>query len=224
MDKTENESDSQTKETPDSSESSNENETHAVVEKKPRRIDTESSSGTTSDGDSSDSDLQIARISRRTKNHLDLVLGSDIDSDDSTTSDDDASDDSGENNLKEKEKELIQKIFPDLKDDPMSESPAIKTYKTQFGYRIPKLLRKQAIGHKRKRQSAMNSVIYSDAVYHFHADGMRELQGHTGCVNSLGWSNSGARLVSGSDDLHFCIWNPGRSSDEPLTRFRTGTL
>lgn len=190
-----------------------------------------SDSESSDDSDSTDSDLQIrqiSRISRRTKNQLDLVLGSDIDdSDDSTSSDEDGSgsDNSGQNsnNSTEQEKELVRKMFPMIDpNDPMIENPIIRPHKYQFGYRVPKLVRKHAIGHKRKREPDMKSIIYNDAVYQFHSDGMRELQGHTGCVNSLGWSNNGTRLVSGSDDLHFCIWDPCRQSDKPLARFRTG--
>ncbi|KAI8057902.1 WD40-repeat-containing domain protein [Syncephalis plumigaleata] len=35
----------------------------------------------------------------------------------------------------------------------------------------------------------------------------KELVGHTGCVNSLCWSDTGQRLLSGSDDTKLCIWD-----------------
>ena len=51
---------------------------------------------------------------------------------------------------------------------------------------------------------------------------MRQLAGHHGCVNALGWSTNGERLVSGSDDLHLCVWNPEEKTQTPQLRFRTG--
>lgn len=35
-----------------------------------------------------------------------------------------------------------------------------------------------------------------------------ELEGHTGCVNCLEWSESGNLLASASDDYHVMIWDP----------------
>ena len=32
--------------------------------------------------------------------------------------------------------------------------------------------------------------------------------GHSGCVNCLEWSKTGALLASGSDDLHIKLWRP----------------
>ena len=37
---------------------------------------------------------------------------------------------------------------------------------------------------------------------------MHQLSGHHGCVNSLGWSQEGVLLASGSDDTKICVWNP----------------
>ncbi|KAJ8652507.1 hypothetical protein O0I10_011831 [Lichtheimia ornata] len=36
----------------------------------------------------------------------------------------------------------------------------------------------------------------------------KELKHHTGCVNSLYWSQTGDKLLSGSDDTRVCIWKP----------------
>uniref|UniRef100_A0A6B2L4F7 Anaphase-promoting complex subunit 4 WD40 domain-containing protein n=1 Tax=Arcella intermedia TaxID=1963864 RepID=A0A6B2L4F7_9EUKA len=41
----------------------------------------------------------------------------------------------------------------------------------------------------------------------------RKLKGHTGCVNTVNWSQCGRYLVSGSDDRRVCVWdyyNAGR--------------
>ncbi|KAI8924088.1 hypothetical protein BC831DRAFT_467499, partial [Entophlyctis helioformis] len=40
------------------------------------------------------------------------------------------------------------------------------------------------------------------------------LPAHTGCVNSLAWSEDGNLLLTGSDDLHLAIWRyvPGGSN------------
>eukprot|EP01122_Echinamoeba_exundans_P001416 TRINITY_DN1147_c0_g1_i1.p1 TRINITY_DN1147_c0_g1~~TRINITY_DN1147_c0_g1_i1.p1 ORF type:complete len:618 (-),score=103.64 TRINITY_DN1147_c0_g1_i1:53-1906(-) len=35
----------------------------------------------------------------------------------------------------------------------------------------------------------------------------RVLKAHTGCVNTVGWSENGELLISGSDDTSLCIWN-----------------
>uniref|UniRef100_A0A8C4QNU4 Uncharacterized protein n=1 Tax=Eptatretus burgeri TaxID=7764 RepID=A0A8C4QNU4_EPTBU len=37
------------------------------------------------------------------------------------------------------------------------------------------------------------------------------LEGHSGCVNALGWDASGQRLVSGGDDLSVILWDWSRS-------------
>ncbi|TPX78338.1 hypothetical protein CcCBS67573_g00369 [Chytriomyces confervae] len=48
-----------------------------------------------------------------------------------------------------------------------------------------------------------------------------KLNGHSGCVNSLAWSNDGSLLVSGSDDLRLNLWDP--MLDSPLlASFHTG--
>ena len=35
----------------------------------------------------------------------------------------------------------------------------------------------------------------------------RKLDGHEGCVNTVAFTPSGERLVSGSDDLYISIWD-----------------
>ncbi|KAI9025756.1 WD40-repeat-containing domain protein [Phycomyces nitens] len=51
----------------------------------------------------------------------------------------------------------------------------------------------------------------------------RELQGHTGCVNTLFWSSRGDKLVSGSDDTKAIIWLPQENYRKACT-IDTGTL
>ncbi|KAK4802642.1 hypothetical protein SAY86_000845 [Trapa natans] len=35
----------------------------------------------------------------------------------------------------------------------------------------------------------------------------KELEGHTGCVNTISWNSRGSLLISGSDDTHINIWS-----------------
>ncbi|KAI8920535.1 hypothetical protein BC831DRAFT_479308, partial [Entophlyctis helioformis] len=41
------------------------------------------------------------------------------------------------------------------------------------------------------------------------------LPAHTGCANSLAWSEDGDLLAAGSDGLHFAIWRCVPCSSNP---------
>jgi len=191
------------------------------------------------ENDSSDSaseidEVDLERIVTQTKRRLDRTSNSERGSDSSgpggssSSSDASSSDDADENespdeSTAEGEKELVRKVLPFLADDPFSaELPNLAQQKEQFQFRLPRLVRKRTIGQRRRQEVHLRAQIYRDAVGHFHPDGMRQLAGHHGCVNALGWSTNGERLVSGSDDLHLCVWNPEEKTQTPKLRFRTG--
>jgi len=50
------------------------------------------------------------------------------------------------------------------------------------------------------------------------------LDGHRGCVNSLGFSHSGELLCSGSDDTRVLVWRPAEAgaSAAPIAAIKTG--
>ncbi|KAA8492267.1 WD and tetratricopeptide repeats protein 1 [Porphyridium purpureum] len=50
----------------------------------------------------------------------------------------------------------------------------------------------------------------------------RKLDAHDGCVNRLSWSECGTFLLSGSDDLTLCIWNPSLPVDARLAKEKAG--
>lgn len=58
--------------------------------------------------------------------------------------------------------------------------------------------------------------LYSDRSLIKDLDIVNELSGHTGCVNALSWSKSGALLASGSDDQHLNIhtYQPASSNNQ----------
>ena len=48
----------------------------------------------------------------------------------------------------------------------------------------------------------------------------RVLDGHHGCVNCVTFASGGNLLLSGSDDLHVCIWQP--QTGARLLRYDSG--
>ncbi|XP_055331544.1 DDB1- and CUL4-associated factor 6-like [Paramacrobiotus metropolitanus] len=48
-----------------------------------------------------------------------------------------------------------------------------------------------------------------------------KLSSHTGCVNSLDWSDDGEYLLSGSDDLHLAVWDASKPNGFAPYRFKT---
>ncbi|KAL7754094.1 hypothetical protein RI367_000074 [Sorochytrium milnesiophthora] len=51
-----------------------------------------------------------------------------------------------------------------------------------------------------------------------------ELKSHTGCVNTISWSDDGELLLSSGDDTRVCVWRPGEIGEQqqlPL-KFPTG--
>ena len=145
-----------------------------------------------------------------------LTLNLDVESTESSSENSsDDSEGSGVETREEKhreEKAMLEINFPTDKNSRCS----------SLGSDLTKLVRKRSICYKRKRDESFKSLNYRDAVYRYNIKGKHELKGHTGCVNSLGWSSNGSRLVSGSDDLHLCIWDPFYS--KALHRFKTGEL
>ena len=49
-----------------------------------------------------------------------------------------------------------------------------------------------------------------------------ELDFHTGCVNSLNFSEEGDLIASGSDDCNVAIWNWAKNSKEPQLWYDSG--
>lgn len=72
-----------------------------------------------------------------------------------------------------------------------------------------------AVGSKSSRQ------LYSDRQLIDDLDIVNELGGHTGCVNALSWSKSGALLASGSDDQHLNIHK--YQPDSSISQFHLAT-
>ncbi|KAG0362354.1 DDB1- and CUL4-associated factor 6, partial [Gamsiella multidivaricata] len=58
------------------------------------------------------------------------------------------------------------------------------------------------------RQAALKHDIFGSGSFVQRMEQHCELRGHDGCVNTLGWDETGEFLVSGSDDLSLNIYRP----------------
>lgn len=67
-----------------------------------------------------------------------------------------------------------------------------------------RLLLKTRLGTSRPDRSVRR--LYGHTKWAEDLDIVNELGGHSGCVNALSWSTSGALLASGSDDTYLNIW------------------
>lgn len=74
---------------------------------------------------------------------------------------------------------------------------------------------------RRPSNSRSYRSLYSDRRLIDNLDIVNELAGHTGCVNALSWSKSGALLASGSDDQHLNIHR--YQPEDSVAQFRLAT-
>ena len=74
---------------------------------------------------------------------------------------------------------------------------------------------------RRPSHSRSYRSLYSDRRLIDNLDIVNELAGHTGCVNALSWSKSGALLASGSDDQHLNIHR--YQPEDSVAQFRLAT-
>jgi WD and tetratricopeptide repeats protein 1 len=77
---------------------------------------------------------------------------------------------------------------------------------------LPEFLRSREIGNRISSLQTFDSFIS-------RLDLDTKLSGHEGCVNCLEFSSKGNILVSGSDDLNICLWDPYRNKQ--TTKFQT---
>jgi len=64
--------------------------------------------------------------------------------------------------------------------------------------------------------------FHTEAAERFRIESI--LPGHDGCVNAIGWSESGKWLISGSDDQKICVHDPFSNRNGPLQKLPTDHL
>ena len=68
-------------------------------------------------------------------------------------------------------------------------------------------IRSRDLGRPQDSTQAFQSKVLGSVSLIERLERVRVLEGHTGCVNTVGFSDCGTRLISGSDDKKIIIWD-----------------
>ena len=144
---------------------------------------------------------------------------SDEDSSDSTDTDSTSSSDSEENLDSEDERDFIEQLFPQLQkpDGGTEKETKLEKRTNQKRPNLTRLVRGREINSK-----CLKRRFHTEAAERFRIEGI--LPGHDGCVNAIGWSESGKWLISGSDDQKICVHDPFSNRNGPLQKLPTDHL
>lgn len=178
-----------------------------------------------SDGEISTEEVEIRPVLNDIMN---LVAGiqrrkrkqSDEDSSDSDDTDSSTSPPASEAEIdSEDERDFIQQLFPQIQksDGNGQKETKIEKRTNQKRPNLTRLVRGREINSK-----SLKRRFHTEAAERFRMEGA--LPGHDGCVNAIGWSESGKWLISGSDDQKICIHDPFSNRNEPLQKLPTDHL
>ena len=145
---------------------------------------------------------------------------SDEDSSDSATDTDSTSSSDSEEDLdSEDERDFIEQLFPQLQnsDGGTQKESKLEKRTNQKRPNLTRLVRGREINSK-----CLKRRFHTEAAERFRIEGI--LPGHDGCVNAIGWSESGKWLISGSDDQKICIHDPFSNRNGPLQKLPTDHL
>ncbi|KAK9453552.1 WD40-repeat-containing domain protein [Dipodascopsis uninucleata] len=93
----------------------------------------------------------------------------------------------------------------------------VRRWSEQADPKIPEILLTREL-----KVGSSNGMLYSNRSFIKRMDLTHQLYGHSGCINTLCWSNDGIYLLSGSDDTHVNIYTTAESSYPLKLRFPTG--
>ena len=140
------------------------------------------------------------------------------DSTDSTDTDSTSSSDSEADLDSEDEREFIEQLFPQLqKSDGNIPKETKKLEKRTVHPNLTRLVRGREINSQ-----CLKRRFHTEAAERFRIE--KILPGHDGCVNAIGWSESGKWLISGSDDQKICVHDPFSNRNGPLQKLPTDHL
>lgn len=140
-------------------------------------------------------------------------------SDSATDTDSTSSSDSEEDLDSEDERDFIEQLFPEVKnpDGDTQKQTKLEKRTNQKRPNLTRLVRGREINSK-----CLKRRFHTEAAERFRIEGI--LPGHDGCVNAIGWSESGKWLISGSDDQKICIHDPFSNRNGPLQKLPTDHL
>ena len=141
---------------------------------------------------------------------------SDEDSTDSTDTDSTSSSSDSEADLdSEDERDFIEQLFPQVEKP--DEQKKLEKRTNQKRPNLTRLVRGREINSK-----CLKRRFHTEAAERFRIESI--LPGHDGCVNAIGWSESGKWLISGSDDQKICVHDPFSNRNGPLQKLPTDHL
>ena len=140
------------------------------------------------------------------------------DTSDSTDTDSTSSSDSEADLDSEDERDFIRQLFPQLQNS--DGNIPKETKKLEKRAKMPNLTR--LVRGREINSKCLKRRFHTEAAERFRLEGV--LPGHDGCVNAIGWSESGKWLISGSDDQKICVHDPFSNRNGPLQKLPTDHL